>query len=310
MQRTFLLIGAIAVVVIVIAAAVLLVSGGSTNISGPTTMTLKSTPVVIKSGGSEYVLSLHGSSGANGTAYVYIVKSPVLQNTAENVTLLLGNYTRVNLGTSYANIEIKLDSVNGTAAKITLDPLQAYLDVTPDFSRIHAVAQASSNFTTTVIQVTTTSSTSTIYNQTKAAYTRIQSYLEESDWYGLMANYTTYYENSKNCSPALYNGTYIRMQLTAPVPPFDYWNATVFTPYDLTYNISNVGNGSYAVTYSTVSASAETTGPALVLIMNLTTGEITNTTLSGPFKDLSFSSLQSLASEVVAAGNSCGIEII
>jgi hypothetical protein len=314
-RRVHIGIGIVVVIIAVVLALILLAfSTGAISVSGPTTLSITKTPTVVEIGGTQYVLSLHGQVLASNVAYLYIGRSPVFINPTLNVTLILDNYTKISgNGSTYANMEIKLDSLSNTVASITITPLQTYLAEPPDYGRISVIGQATGsrqNVSAGVTIASTTVASTTTINQTAAAKTRVLSYLKINEWYGLMANYTKQYQNSVNCTPLLYNNTFRNTNKIAPVPPNDYWNASVMTPYNMVLNVTNVGSGDWAAVYTTLSKSPRTTGQILKITVNASTGTVLSVNQTGYFKGQSFVSLQSSSLKAASVGNACGIEVI
>ncbi len=305
-------VAVIAVIIIVVAVvASLAILSGAVGISGPTKLTLTSTPTVVKLQGGQYVLLLSKTNPSSDTAYILIGKSPIFVSQTLNVTLLLDNFTKVNAGTTYANMEVYLDAVTSNSVSVTLTPLQTYLDEQPDSGRIVVVSASAYSTTSVTISVqSTTISTSTTINSTQSAEQRIIGLLKNNLYYPLMANYTTDYANTASCTGDLYNSSYILHYTKSPYGPFTYQNITAVTPYLLARNITNVGNGDWAVVYSTVSQTSRSTGPALTITMNLTSGLPVNTIFSGAWQGQSYDSLMTGLSDAAIVGNACGILVV
>jgi len=296
--------------VIVAAVAVVLASGSSgTKINGPTAITVGKTPVSIELDNAQYIISLHQAVPGSGVAYLYISRSPVLINPALNVTVELNNYTKVDEGVSYANLEIELNKVSNSVVSLTLAPLPAYLNELPDYSRISPVGTTAVKNITTSVLVTSTSvsSTTTIVNQTAAAEQRILGYVKLNPWYVLMLNYSNAYSQVGSCSSEQYNESFATLNHFLPSGPASYQNVTYQTPTALSLNITSIGGGDYDAIWSASSADPSSRGPAVILTLNLTTGQITNTTTTGVFKDLDLSDLESGFTNAQSIGNSCGI---
>ncbi|MCL4389477.1 MAG: hypothetical protein M1528_01890 [Candidatus Marsarchaeota archaeon] len=301
-------IGIIVAIAIVIAALSLV--GGAIIVNSPTTITVTSNPSVIKIGGSQYTLYLHGVKPIQNVAYLYIGKSPVFINSVLNVTLPLHNYTKVNDGTAYANMEILLNSMTNKSASITITPLQAYLAESADSSRIVVLGPPVINVnasTSTTIAAQSTSITTTISQQSPTE--RILAYLRNSEFYSLMQNYSNYYANTQNCTPTQYDNVFFSYTHNQPTGPSTYQNVSIVTPYNITMAITNNGEGNYAVKYSTVSHSSISTGVALTLIINLSTGQVLNETFAGAFKDQNYSTLSTALLGAQAINNACSIMI-
>ncbi len=301
--------GAIAVIIIIVAAVVLVgVFTGAVGVSGPTKLTLTSNPTVVKLQGSQYVLLLSKADPASDTAYILIGKSPIFVSPTLNVTVMLNNFTKINAGTDYANMELYLDAVTNSSASVTLTPIQTYLNEQPDSGRITVVSTTGHPAISITISVasTTVASTTTV-NETLTAEQRIKEFLTKTEYYPLMANYSADFANTANCTGDLYNTSYRLNYKTSPSGPTTYQNVTLVTPHSMIYNITNAGNNEWSVTYSTLSDTSFTTGPALTLIFNLTSGLIVNKTYSGAWKGQSYASLKTGLGDAASVGNACGI---
>jgi hypothetical protein len=301
------------IVVIVVIVALLSLAGGALIINNPTQLTITSNPSVVKIGNYQYTLYLHGVQQKAGIAYIYIGRSPVFINPILNVTVLLYNYTKVNAGTQYANMEIRLDSVSNTSAIITITPLQGYLAAAPDSGRIVTISAPSLNLvspnTTTIAQGIAPTTVTTTIPQAQNPEQKILSYLMESEYYGLMENYSHYYANTVNCTGALYNNSYFGYYHSRPAGPTSYQNATLITPYSLNLSINSGAGGNYNATYSTKSYSSVSTGLAMDVVINFTSGKILNVTYKGAFKDQNYSTLSEGLFGASQIGNACSILI-
>lgn len=300
-------------VAIIVVVTALSITGGALAISGPTQLTLTHNPSVVKVGNYQYTLYLHGDQPKSGIAYIYIGRSPVFINPILNVTVILYNYTKVNAGTQYANMEIRLDSVSNSSAQITITPLQAYLAAAPDSSRIVVISAPALNLiapnTTTISQGPAPTTATTTIAQSQNPQQKVLSYLMESEYYGLMLNYSHYYSNTVNCTGTLYNNSYFSYYHAHPSGPATYQNVTLVTPYALNLSISSSMGGNYNATYSTKSYSSISTGVALNIVINFTTGKILNTTYKGAFKDQDYSTLSQGLLGAEQIGNACSILI-
>jgi hypothetical protein len=301
------------IIIIAIIVALLGLAGGALIINSPTQLTLTSNPSVIKLGNYQYTLYLHGMQKKSGIAYIYIGRSPVFINPILNVTVILYNYTKVNAGTQYANMEIRLDSMSNTSATVTITPLQEYLAETPDSSRIIMISGPSLNLvspnTTTIAQGSAPVSVTTTIPQVQNPGQKVLNYLAESEYYGLMKNYSNYYGNTVNCTGALYNNSYFGYYHSRPSGPTSFQNATLITPYSLNLSINKGANGNYNATYVTKSDSSVSTGVAMNIVINFTSGKILNVTYKGAFKDQNYSTLSEGLFGASQIGNACSILI-
>ena len=60
----------------------------------------------------------------------------MLINPVLNVSLTLGNITKINVGTNYSNIGIQLQSISANAVTVQISPLFPSLEIAPDSSKI------------------------------------------------------------------------------------------------------------------------------------------------------------------------------
>ncbi len=315
MATGLLLVVLVLVIVAGAAAAYFIFSNGTVGIGSAKTLAIGSIPTVIRIGSYQYTIAFHGQNSGGSTAYLYVGRSPVLMNPTLNVTVPLNSTTNINWGTSgYAVMQIKLDSINGQHAYVTVTPLQSSLSIPVDYNRIKVIGAAAGSYqgsagSTTNSTPKTTSTTTTI-NQTLSAQQRAMQVLQSNEWYPVMVNETTLYANTTKCTPSVYNSSYIGVNSHAPQPPLDYWNVSTIAPYAITLNLTNAGKGNYAATYSTLSQSSYTTGRALQLIINISTSSVVNVTESGIFQGLGFSDIQSIVQRAQSVGNACGIEVV
>lgn len=308
-RRKHISIAVVVVIALAIAAiASLAIFGGATGINGPTKLTLTSNPTVVQMGGMQYVMVLSNSNPPASSAYVYVARSPIFVSRTLNVTVVEGTPTKVNAGTVYANMELDLNSISNNSVDVTVTPIQAYLAEQPDSGKISVVANVGHPSTSVPISGSTSVPTSTTtINQSVSNSQRTLELLKRTEYYPLMANYSDDFANSANCTGNMYNTSYRLTYRIAPQGPFTYQNITLVTPYAITLNISGAGNGNWQAVYSTVAHTSFSTGPALTIEFNLTTGLIANTIFSGAWKGQSYSSLVTGLNDAAGVGNSCGI---
>ena len=311
------LVVAIVIIAVVVALALALTGGGARTVSGPTTLNITKSPVVLRMGGSQYVFKLGSASPASGTAFLYIEEVPVFVNPILNVTLLLHDSTKVNAGTQYANMQIQLDSTGDGSVSVTVTPLQPYLQEQPDYSRIKTISVvlgvAANATTTTTVKATTTTTTAgttTTINQTAANEARILNYSKNDVYYPLMVNYTVAYANSRNCSAPLYNSSYLTYYSHPPIGTGTYQNVSTIVPYSMSSSVSYASRGDYSVVYSTQSRMPVTSGSALTISVNLSSGTILSSSLSGVFAGLNYSAMEGGLMAAARVGNACGIYVV
>ena len=287
-------------VIIVIAIAVWLVysfSGTSANISAAHNLTVTSAGVPFMLEGSQYIISLAGS--AHGTVYIYLSKTPLFVNRMAKVALSVGNITKVNYGYEYANIGLKLESYNSTSAIVQITPLFQSLAISPDSQLIsylnyNGTSESSGSVptqnqsspgnqiaTTTVSQTKTTVPTTTVPS-TNTTLASIDYALYNDSYYAMVINFTALYANTSQCTPSLYNSTYIRTYSSAPKGPSSYVNASSITPSALKQSISKSGSN-YVVEYTAVSTSDITNNsPAVSITIDASTRTTVSDTIDNP----------------------------
>lgn len=330
--RGKLIIAVAAVVVIAAASFLFFGSGGVTYISQSAELHLTNSTTLFNTGSGEYMIYVaQGSSATSPT--VYISRLPALLNPLLQVSLSAGNMTRVNVGTTYANLGITLNSAGKNSADVTLTVLDPSLQIAPDSGSISLVpaelgqqttqgvlGATSPNITTTTVpqsllsQSSTTSVATTTISQANLSYGRAITAWHASKFYGLMANYTTMYQNTAECTPSTYNSTFIQLYGYAPQATggaATFQNASINVPDGLYSNVTNAGSGNYYITYYTKapSGSAFNNAKALVLTVNASNEQILNSNYTGVFQDQSYASILQGYQEAVKLGGACGIEV-
>jgi len=136
-----LIFGLIALVVIIAIAYYASSSSiGQPAVALPATINLTGKGTLFSIGSDQYLISLANIS-SGGKAYVRVTKLPVFFNPMLNVTLLLGNITKVNAGsgTQYANVGIQLQSMSKGSATVKLTQILTSLQIAPDSQNIRTV---------------------------------------------------------------------------------------------------------------------------------------------------------------------------
>jgi hypothetical protein len=239
------------------------------------------------------------------------------------VALSKGNMTKVNYGYEYANIGLKLESYNSTSAIVQVTPLFQSLAISPDSQQISYLnyngtleapgsqpAQNQSTSTTTVPTTNTTAPTTTVPS-TNTTLISIDYALYNDSYYAIMMNFTALYANTSQCTPPLYNSTYIRTYSSAPKGPSSYANASSITPTALKQSISKSGSN-YVVEYRAVSNSDITNGqPVVSITIDASTRTIVSDSVDSPgiFAGETASELKSAIASAKSIGNACGILI-
>ena len=208
-------------------------------ISSDTTFTLSNQTTLFSIDGNQYSATLLTEKPGSSTAQIAITRQPTFLNPTLFVMLYLDNWTKVNAGTQYSNMQIKLNSINSTHIGVTITPLPTSLNILPDSSRITVEETTLSPFgvqsngytpittasSTTTTTASTTTSTSTSTSSTTSTTTTISSssnyneaaaLLHQDIYYGLMLNYTAMYSGESSCNPSLYNSTYYAKYGSSP----------------------------------------------------------------------------------------------
>jgi hypothetical protein len=330
--RGWVVAGIVVVVIIAIAAWAVLGSGNGINIGGATKLELTSSPKAIVVDGHQYMVYVASASSQLKSATLYVKSVPVFAGQSYSVTLVLGNSTHVNLDSTYSDLNLVLDSINGTNVVVTATPVDPSLGISPNSQYIQQLPQSllgvpavpssvqptttiaahsnsSSAITTTV---TSTAATTTIagpaQNQT---YTSIISSLKASVYYGLMQNYSKAYAlGNSSCNYEQYNTAFSQNNGGAiPLGPNTYSNVTAVVPYNVTMLITSTGHGNYDITYYTKSHSSVTTGQALVLGLNLSSLNIISAQYSGVFAGQTTAELTAGYAAIAAKG-ACGAYLV
>lgn len=335
MNKLKLIVVGIIIVAILAWLIMYLFGGSSTVISSSYTATLTKQGSSFIIGGTQYVIALSSYSNSidNGSATIYISKSPLFINPMLGVLVNNKNATRVNYGSEYANMELELISANNIYAKLLITPLPQSLQVTPDYSMISyinnsyskarnailqspsqaattTVASASGSKPTTTIQSQTssipqgtTSPQSSPQNSTEAA---IKDALSHDPLYALALNFTGIYSNSTKCTPSLYNTTYINQNHSSPKGPSSYQNVSVSTPYALIYSQKYAGSGNYNIEYIALTRSSQLNNSlTFKIVVNVSSQNVLSDAISGIFSGASQSELSQALSQTESVGNDC-----
>ena len=308
-------IGAVIVVAVVLIGLCFALQGGATKISASRTVTLAASPSYFSIGSGIYSLSL--AQARSGVAHVYVDKLPIFINSMLNVTLYQNNMTKVNSGSSFANIGLTLESVNGSSITVRITPLDTALQITPSTGRISAVnnlllinngnGTGTNSVTTTAM---TTVTTVTTVAQTNTTHASIMTALNRNETYALMQNYSVIYANTQNCTQNLYNSAYISHYGYAPAGPTTYPNVSTFAPYGLYTNTTNLGKGNYSFAYSTRTVDPlYNNAQAVVIKVNISTARVSTVVFRGIFQDQSYTALLAGYSRAISIGGPCGIVV-
>ncbi|MDE1868714.1 MAG: hypothetical protein KGH60_01990 [Candidatus Micrarchaeota archaeon] len=327
--RGKLILGVIAVIVVAAVSFVFFGSGGVTNISQSGQLHLTNASTLFSTSTGEYMI--YFGSGSSSGATVYVGKLPALVNPLLKVSLTAGNTTRINVGTSYSNLELTLSSAGKSSADVIVTALDPALQINPDAGSISLVqgglrgtAQnnnilgATANITTTTVPQNLLSQTTTIptttISQANVSYNTAITTWHTSKYYTLMANYTKLYENTTGCTASNYNSTYREAVLfgyvQGPGIAITFQNASKMTPYDMYSNFTDVDGGNYKVAYYTKTKDPTTNNTAvLTLIINASNKNVLNFNYTGAFQGESYAAVLSGYQAAVKLGGACGIEI-
>lgn len=324
------IIAGIAVIVIIIAAlyAYFVLQVNQTVISSPETVNITKTGALYSINSNQYYISLAQITASGTTAYIHINRLPIFLNPLLNITLSVGNITKINVGSNYSNMGLQLTGIAPDSVMVQISPIATSLEIAPDTSKISAiqsnlygsVSSSSGGASTTIAYTTTisssggdgatTSASTTTVPATNTTNVYVQTALKENDVYGIMQNLSVLYANTINCGSTAYNTSYIRYYGYAPQGPNTFINISVFTPYNVSIRKTNTGKGNFNFTYFVL-----TPGPlfnntaSLIIIVNASKEEVTNTVFKGAYLDLGYSNLQVSLNKAKSIGGACGIEV-
>lgn len=332
----------IAALIIIVVAAIalytlLVLRVSQTTINSPTTVNITRSGNLYSINSNQYFISLSQISISGAKAYIRISRLPMFINPVLNVSLTLGNITKINVGTNYSNIGIQLQSISANAVTVQISPLFPSLEIAPDSSKIVLIqtnllngsgssigtatsgSSGSGSGTNTNTSTATTTAGSTTVGTTVATTTIQQvnvsasdlaTALKQSPIYALMLNFSVLYDNTSNCTPVKYNNSYVELYGGLPAIGNDYYNVTRYVPYNLSSTTTNIGKGNFNVVYKTKTIDPGFNNAiALTLKVNASTESVTNSTFSGVFMDLNYTVLKSSYSKAQSIGGACGISI-
>ncbi|MGC8479655.1 MAG: hypothetical protein ACP5M9_03235 [Candidatus Micrarchaeia archaeon] len=326
------------ITVIIIIAAVLLVLlslGGVNTISQSETVTLKQgTAMQFYLPSYHNVFSILATQGSSLYTYIQISQSPVLASAIISFSISQGSMLNVSTtGSKNANLQVKLLSSNSTYSTIQLTPVPYGL-IIPISSGVSATEPApvpqSGSSNVSIISTTVQSTTTTQNTQqttTQAVTTSITSVVtttqtsnagipqsvinQASQSYigSLVSNLNTLYAEESQCTQSLYNQTLISYAHVSPTGPLSYQNVTLYTPSSITNKITGPFSKGYLVTYYSQSKSSQTTGAAISMYLNQSTGAISDIVFSGIFQGQNYSDLESSYNFQSGIGNACAAYI-
>lgn len=327
--KSKLLIVLAVIIIAVVAYAVFFLSVSQTVVSAPATANLTSAGTIFSINGQQYLISLASISVSQGKAYIHISKLPIFVNPILNVTLSIGNITKINAGTTYADMGVQLQSLSANSATVQVSPLYTSLKISPDSQDISYIQGtlynsgqspsqqitttiASSGSSSTTAKTTTTAASTTTVVATNNTQLDINTALKNNALYGLMLNFSVLYANTSECTSQLYNSTYIYAHGHAPPGPSSYENVSPFVPYNLTISTSNLGSGNFNIAFKTLTQNpVYDDSVAVNLQVNASTKTVTNESFpsTGIFDGLNFTKLRANYVSAIAAGGACGVEV-
>lgn len=323
----------VAVIVIAIAAYFLTsMNVGQTMVSGTATENITPSGIIFNINSQQYLVSLSGLSVGSAKAYVHVSKLPIFLNPVLNVTLALGNITKVNSGSNYANIGLKLDSMSANSVTVSITVLQTSLGIAPDYQDIRVVqgtlygygqapapsgpgAQATTSttlITTTTAGAATTSATTTVVPSVNSTLLDVNAALRQNSLYAVLYNFSILYANTTRCTPTIYNSTYIFVNGHAPSGGSTFMNVSPYVPYNLSINTGGAGGGNFNVVFKT-----KTVDPVFnnIVAATIKVNASIKATLSenisstGIFSGVNQSQLYKNYVRALGAGGPCGVEV-
>ena len=261
------------------------------------------------------------ANSTNSGATLYITDYPALSAPISALSMTSGSSFNVSSNAGkIADMHITLASSSPTQATFLLTPLLIGLGIRPSggITVINPASLASGRLaiiTTTVTTAVTTAgsstttvgSTTTINNVTVA---QIAMPLVNATPLGsLMSKYKAIYIRDRACTPGLYNQTYISQFGTVPPAPNSFVNISQVTPTDLTFSVVRINPNTYNVTYSTVSSSQDTNGPALVLEYSTLSSSVVAQKFEGLYQGRNYTVLNQTYNFYNSINNNCGVFI-
>lgn len=276
-NRIALILAIIAIVLILYYAVFLTVNQRVVNAPAVANITHSGTIFSVNS--QQYLISLAGVNSGAGLAYIHISKLPIFVNPLLNVTLNLGNITKINAGTYYADMGVQMQSMGQNSITIKVSPLFTSLQIVPDASKIKVVQgtlynsgqqHGGASSTITVSSTTTApSSSSTTIPAVNSTALAINQTVVQSQLYSLMMNFSVLYANTSKCTASLYSTTYYNAHGTIPTGQNSYDNVSQIVPYNMYKTVTYAGNGNYNVNFVTKDYSIFNNKVAATVVVNV-----------------------------------------
>ncbi len=308
---------AIVVALMIIYIAYGFLSPSVTDISSSSTLSLSQnqTRFVTVYSGSPAAIKLSSTSPA-GASFI-ITSVPVLYGPVVSFALAPDASLNVSTdGSKTADMNIRLVSSTAAGATVEITPFLSELGVKPSSgvtllnpASLSNIGSSSNSTLTTVTTVSTQTTTVAAHNSSQILFQQALSLLNKTGPGILMKEYKTLYQKDVSCTPALYNSTYATYYSgSKPPAPVSFSNVSAHTPTDVTLNLTALtAKDNVLVTYSTVSPSADSTGPAIIAIINTSSASfLRNLTYTGLYTGLNYSILNSSYSFQSKILNACG----
>ena len=311
-------VAAAALAIAIIILAFFGVQSGAQTITQTGTLSLKQnqTTYLRVFNGSTIAMRLQSSTGTGATIFVSAI--PILFGPITAVYLSSGSSANLSSsGTRLADMNVKLNSVSAGSAQVQITPLQSSLGIrvsgninllNPVTLALNLHATSPVGITTTTVTSTTSIATTTVaVNTTASKIQQAMTIANQSSIGALMSKYRTLFRSDVQCTPGLYNSTYLSYYFAAPSGPNSFANVSIFTPTDITVAASPLTKANtYGVVYSTVAPLAVTSGPAVTMVVDVSSHTFANVTLTGIFQGLNYTRLnESYTFQSHILGNPC-----
>jgi hypothetical protein len=299
---------AIAVVILAVAviAAYLVVQPGVTEVTATRTVSFQANQTLYF-GLSDGTVALKLQSSTPSTAVFYASQTPVLFGSVSQFSLNQGMSANVSSsGSVSADMNIMLISTSATGATVQITPLSTSLGVKPSGSvsvmnpiafgsnaaAVTTVAASSNTQTgqeTSTVSTTVPSTTTANQIASITPAQRAMAAANNSTAGKLMLDFRKLYLADASCDSNTYSITYVKYYSAMPTGPNSFANVSELTPTDVKVSASQTGSsGDYKVTYSMVSQSSVTSGPAVTMTVDPTTGAVSGITYEGMFMGFNY----------------------
>ncbi len=282
-------------------------SAGPQSKSSISNLVIRKNLSIINVNGTGYGIAL--LSSVNNTAIIKLQKLPIIASTPILFEVEEGKAAAINTyqNSSYANVEIKLDAVSGNSAEIDILSVTGML-MPVSTNGAYTTAPTTMATTVTTSMQSTTAATTTINGTKNENETSIAMQdLSKDENYAIMLNYSAYYANAANCTPNLYNQTYLANKGSWPKGYATYWNVTAMSPSALSFSINRTGAGTFNATFT--SSINGNKNVAALFSINIATGAVQQRYM-GIFAGYTYSKLYAAKVNITAIGSSCGILIV